>query len=93
VGKRHTRRLSREHLGVVNLSRNPTLHQSNVLIGGKLDRLELVVQPGVRVGTNIYCQLQEANAGVDKKVATHTPADILGQVVGLQMLPWPSSFS
>lgn len=47
--------LSGKHLGVVNLARDPALHECNVLERGELDGLKLAVQPCVGVVSISVC--------------------------------------
>jgi len=46
VGVRDTGGVGWENVGVVKLSRDPSLHKSHVLIGGELNRLPVSVEPG-----------------------------------------------
>ena len=45
MGVRDTGGVGWENVGVVNLSRDPSLHKSHVLIGGELNRLPVSVEP------------------------------------------------
>jgi predicted enzyme involved in methoxymalonyl-ACP biosynthesis len=49
VGVRDTRGVSWEDVSVVNLSRDPSLHESHVLVSRELNRLPVSVEPGKRV--------------------------------------------
>lgn len=53
VRERDTIVVCREDGGIVNLARDPTLHESDVLVGGQLNRLPLKVEPGKGVITEI----------------------------------------
>lgn len=52
MGVRDTRRVRWEDVGVVDFTRNPSLHKSHVLIGGKLNRLPVTVEPSKGVVTS-----------------------------------------
>lgn len=83
--------VGREYSRIVDFARDPSLHKGDVLVGGQLDRFIPTVEPGVGVITDImsarwsFVRLCRND--------TYGPALILGQVVGLQMLAPPSSFS
>lgn len=49
MGVRNTGGVSWEDVGVVDLSRDPSLHESHVLMSRELNRLPVPVEPGERV--------------------------------------------
>lgn len=101
--KRHCIWVGREQGRVVNLARHPPLHETHVLEGGQLHRLVVFVEPGIGVVPISACAHALAKAlhfllGAAKGCCrgsddTYLPADILGHVMGLQMLVPSSSFS
>jgi hypothetical protein len=78
-----------EDVGVVDLADNPFLDEVDVLDGGDLDRLLVVVEPGVRVAAVVL----EVVVAVEAH-RTYPLADMVGQTSGLQMgLPVRSSMT
>jgi hypothetical protein len=78
-----------EDVGVVDLADNPFLDEVDVLDGGDLDRLLVVVEPGVGVAAIVL----EVVVAVEAH-RTYPLADMVGQTSGLQMgLPVRSSMT
>lgn len=91
VGERHAGGVGREDLGVVDFARDPALHQRHVLDRGQLDGLETRVEPRIRV---VSAAPRSASRAIERATRkTYGPADMRGQVLGLQMLVPSASFA
>lgn len=89
---RNAGRVGREHVVIVDLARNPALHEGDVLKCRDLYRLKVAVKPsvGVVARPELGLRLMTPSARIS---ITYPPADIRGQLVELQMVVPPSSFS
>lgn len=83
--------ISRKNIGIIDLSRNPTLHKCYIFISRQFNGFSTIVEPGK--GMVSRKQLEIAPMTGMFHIFTYVPADIRGQVVGLQIEIPSSSFS